>query len=173
MQNDLIEIEFGGTIYRSLGQCCILVERHWPHNDDFESFQSEEPSIKICVLGVLFMRFNEDNIFFKENYGNDVFNIINKNQNIFSNVLNKWFDKGVEGINPKVFIDFEYTITQRPINDDEEKKGEDLHFEDGSVIIFKNKKLSWDDIYKQYFAPTNNYEEVINDIHTLEILFKK
>ena len=39
-------------------------------------------------------------------------------------------------------------------------------------IIFKNKKLSWDDIYNQYFAPTNNYQEVINDIHTLETLFK-
>lgn len=172
MRNDVIEIEYRGTNYRSLGRCCILVEQHWPHSGDFELFQSEDTSIKICVLGVLFMRFSEDNIFFKENYGNDVFNIMDKNQNILSKVLSKWFDKGGEGINPKVFIDFEYTITERPIDDDEAKKGEDLHFEDGSAIIFKNKKLSWDDIYNQYFAPTNNYQEVINDIHTLETLFK-
>ncbi|MBK9412046.1 MAG: hypothetical protein IPN61_01260 [Bacteroidetes bacterium] len=72
-----------------------------------------------------------------------------------------------------MFIDFEYTITERPINEDEEKKGEDLNFEDGSMIRFKNKKLSWDDIYDQYFVPINNYQEVINDIRKLETLFKK
>lgn len=173
MENEVIEIEYIGTSYRSIGHCCILVERHWPHNGDFESFQNEEPSIKICVCGVLFMHFNEDNKFFNENYGREIFNVINENQNIFSEVLHKWFDKGGEGINPKVFIDFEYTITERPINEDEAKKGEDLHFEDGSKIIFKNKTHSWDDILYQYFVPINNYQEVINDIETLETLLKK
>ncbi len=173
MQSEFIEIEYEGTIYRSLGHCCVLVERHWPHNGDFESFQSEEPSIKICVIGVLFMHFNEDNIFFKENYGNEVFNVINENQSIFTEVLHKWFNKGGEGISPKVFVDFIYTITERPIDENEAKKGEDLHFNDGSEILFKNKTLSWDDIHDQYFVPINNYQEVITDIHTLEILFKK
>lgn len=41
------------------------------------------------------------------------------------------------------------------------------------MIRFKNKKLSWDDIYDQYFVPINNYQEVINDIRKLETLFKK
>ncbi|MBP6533028.1 MAG: hypothetical protein KA285_07070 [Bacteroidia bacterium] len=173
IKENAIEIEYEETNYRSLGHCCILVERHWPSHGNFESFQSEEPSIKICVLGVLFMFFNEDNEFFNENYGNEIFNVINENQNIFSEVLHKWFDKGGEGISPKVFIDFEYTITERPINEDEAKKGEDLNFEDGSMIRFKNKKLSWDDIYDQYFVPINNYQEVINDIRKLETLFKK
>lgn len=171
LQNDFIEIEYGGTLYRSLGHCCVLVERHWPHNGDFETFQREESSIKICVFGVLLMQFSEDNMFFKENYGNEVFNVIKKNQNVFSEVLNKWFHKGGEGINPRVFIDFEFNITERPINLDEAKKGEDLHFNDGSEIVFKNKTLSWDDIYDQYFVPINNYQEVITDIHTLETLF--
>ena len=171
MQSDFIEIEYGGNIYRSLGHCCVLIESHWPHNGDFKTFQREEPSIKICVFGVLLMQFNEDNMFFKENYGNEVFNVIKENLNIFSEVLNKWFLKGGEGIKPRVFIDFEFTITERPINLDEAKKGEDLHFEDGSAIIFINKKLSWDDIYDQYFVPINNYQDVITDIHTLKTLF--
>lgn len=173
MENEVIEIEYNGTSYRSIGHCCILVERHWPHNGDFESFQNEEPSIKICVLGALFMNFNNDNKFFNENYGNKVFSVINENKNIISKLLSKWFNKDGEGISPIMFIDFEYTINERPINKDESKKGEDLHFEDGSKIIFKNKTHSWDNIYDQYFVPSNNYQEVINDIETLEKLFKK
>jgi len=172
-QDNAIEIEYKGTNYRSLGHRCELIERHWPDKGAFESFQSEEPSIKICVIGVLFMFFNEDTKFFNKNYGSDIFNVINENQNIFSEVLHKWFDKGEEGISPKVIIDFEYLITESPINYDEAKKGEDLYFEDGSALIFNSKKLSWDDIYDQCFVPTIYYKEVINDIRKLETLFKK
>jgi hypothetical protein len=171
MQNLILEIDCFGETYQTLGHCCLQIQNHWPYSGDFDSFIREEPSIKICVLGVLFMYYNEDNNFFKENYNGNIYKVINENYTLFDELLHKWFEKGGEGISPKLFIDFVYTITEHPINKYDAANGEDLIFESGSKIVFKNKNHSWDEICDEYFVPVNSYQEVIEDIAKLETLF--
>ncbi len=171
MQNKILEIECFGNTYQSLGHCCIRFEDHWPHKYDFSSFQNESPSVKICVLGILLQYFNRDKMFFKELYGNLMYNVINNNHVLFVSIMQKWYEEGGEGIFPTEFFDFVYTITDHPINKYDAANGEDLIFESGSKIVFKNKNHSWDDIFDEYFVPVNKYQEVIEDIAKLETLF--
>lgn len=121
---------------------------------------------------MLYKFFAEDNTLFRENFGAIIYNTIISNKVTFSEVLHKWFEKDWEEIVPIKFIDFIYTITDSPINKYEDS-GEDLIFEDGSVLKILDNIKSWsNDVFDQYFVPSDNYKEVLEDISTLEKLFK-
>jgi hypothetical protein len=169
-QNKYIEINYDGKLYRSLGRTVDDAYEYWPFVGDFEDFLKDDLSEKITMFGVL--------LYIDSSHLDEFpwFKTIKDKYPLYTEIIHKWYHKGLEGISGKVFIDFVWGIQGSPI----EVEGESIPGENGTIYFDNNLTLTlqkyckdWDDISDQFFVPVEFYEELLKDIKTLEKIFEK
>jgi hypothetical protein len=168
-QNNYIEINYDGKLYRSLGRTVEDAYEYWPFVGNFKDFLKEDLSAKITLFGGL---LSLDSSYLDEF---PWFKTIKDKYPLYTEIIHKWYHQGHEGTYGKVFIDFVWSI-DRPI----EVEGEDVPGENGTIyfnnnltITLQNNCKDWYDIYNQFFVPVEFYEELLEDIKTLEKIFEK
>jgi hypothetical protein len=174
---NLTEIIFNGIKYSSIGRFMNIrggIIDHFPESQkktDWHTFLlSEEPCIQIMTLGLLCFYFREHKQSFKDCWGPELYDILDRHHTFYIDLVNKWYKKEFEGMKSKHFLDFKYGFTLNKVKN-ENGQGNDIVFKDGSVLKFNDKRQSWDDIHDHYFVPSDNYRDLLKDISALTALF--
>jgi hypothetical protein len=169
-QNNYIEINYDGKLYRSLGRTVEDAYEYWPFVGNFKDFLKEDLSAKITLFGGL---LSLDSSYLDEF---PWFKTIKDKYPLYTEIIHKWYHQGHEGTYGKVFIDFVWGF-QESLNEVED---ETFPSENGTIYFYKNHTITlqnncedWDDICYHFFVPVEFYEELLEDIKILENIFEK
>ena len=193
-QPENIEILVNGVSYVSLG--CYTdnndgIYSYYPKGNDgyswFKKFESEEPVIILFSIGNLNFHFVDSNKSFEEIFGSDLFNLFNQKKNEFMTFVSKYFeDFSILMVDSLIFYDFVFGGYSKnndnniPLNWDPDPDsnikgadiGEDIFFNDGTVIEFINKEHCWDDLDDQIMIKRECYEVFLEDLNNIVSLFQ-
>jgi hypothetical protein len=182
---NIIEINFQGNDYLSIGSYMDsnegilgLFPNNYTKPEWYEYLNNSNLLIQIWSLGFLLNEYCDDEKNFIINYSLEFYNIISENKA----KIKKWYNDN--GISLDIFfLNFIYGTYSAygqysmPVNIDtgdekqNAKPGDDLLFEDESIIKFYNKKSSWDDINDNVFIEKKYFDEFKTDLKEIRDFF--
>jgi hypothetical protein len=166
-------IKFNNIEYTSLGRAITTFHEEVPDDTEvlYTKIIDEDESVQLQVIGLLYKEFMEDKALFKMNYSDNDYNVFEKNEKEIGRILHQYFDINWEGIAGYYFLDIpDYFEGDTPIDsedEDEENYGNELVFEEGTLIKFVSDCSCWDDIANDYFVISEKHEKVSEDISEL------
>jgi len=181
-----IKIKFQGEDYISIGEYMDSGEgimRLFPDSNTLTDWkfylQNSNALLQIWSLGFLLNSFLEDEKSFEVDYSKELAEIININKSL----IKKWYsDNGIILCN--IFLDFVYGYYSNygsgniliKYNSDEEEvdylPGEDLEFNDGSILEFSQQNITWSDISNMVFIENKYFNEFESDLNKIIESFK-
>ena len=176
-----IQIKFQGEKYISIGEYMDSGEgimRLFPDTNTLTDWklylENSNALVQIWSLGLLLNNFLEDEKSFEVEFSKELAEIINKNKSL----INKWFsDNG--NILSNIFLDFVYgyysnygsgSILIKYNSDGEEVDylpGENIEFNDGSILEFSQQNITWSDISNMVFIENKYFNEFESDLNTI------
>jgi hypothetical protein len=179
-----IEINFQGDDFLSIGDymdsnggILSLFPDNYSKSEWYTYLNNSNFLVQIWSLGFLLNEYDDEKCFITT-YGLEFFNIISKTK---SNIK-KWYSDNGINLDSRflnlIYGEYSaYGSYSYPINLDtgdenqNAKSGDDLIFEDGSIIKFYNKILSWNDLYNKVFLKKEYFNEFESDLNKIRHSF--
>lgn len=150
--------------------------------DWLEAYTTDNLSIKLYLIGSIFRHRGEEDLI-----GSEMQLIVNKNEDLFLRILNKYFDDYDDGLLIKqdsVFIDLLYGPYSRdeyikkvkiPSSSDKEEEYNDNFlrlFEDDTLMRILDEKHTWDFLEHDTFIASESFDELVQDLLIFEQLLR-